>query len=60
MHEDVFNDGEVAVVTVYLDKPVCRKPTRELIDLSFFLCAEDGGVISLDGVDEPYLADWVE
>ena len=36
MHEDVFNDGEVAVVTVYLDKPECRKPTRELIDLSFF------------------------
>ena len=60
MQEDVFYDGEVAAVGVYLDKPERGKPTGEPIDLSFFLCAEDGGVISLGRVYEPYLVDWVD
>ena len=54
-----FFDGEIAVVAVYLDEPEDGKPTGEAIDLSSFLCTE-GGVVRLDGVDEPYLVDWVD
>ena len=58
MQEEFF-DGEIAVVAVYLDKPDDRKPTGEPIDLSFFLKTE-GGVTQLDGIEEPYLIDWLD
>ncbi len=52
-------EGGVAAVGVFLDSPQDGQPTGEPIGLYFFL-TNGYGAPQLDGIEEPYIIDWVD